>query len=166
MWVISKVADNPTFTLIHVIWDLTYELELTLTSNALFLTSTSLMCSTENNVFNYFTNNEKTTSKANLGVGKFQWAPIVSSVNDVLLAEVLSSSGLLGTDTFPVLEGNGDDRCPPYGVGWSCVLQVLPARPEQGGYPEHDGAVRIDRQVCHAANKWKVLCTLSTKDAT
>ena len=103
---------------------------------------------------------------SNLGVGKFQWAPIVSSVNDVLLAEVLSSSGLLGTDTFPVLEGNGDDRCPPYGVGWSCVLQVLPARPEQGGHPEHDGAVRIDRQVCRAANKWKVLCTLSTKDAT
>lgn len=57
----SKAADNLTFTLIHVILDLAYELELTLTSNALFMTSTSLMCSTENSVFNYFTNNEKTT---------------------------------------------------------------------------------------------------------
>ena len=63
MCAMSKAADNPTFTLIHVILDLTYELELTLTSNVLFMTSTSLMCSTEKSVFNYFTNNEKTTSE-------------------------------------------------------------------------------------------------------
>ena len=63
MCAMSKAADNPTFTLIHVILDLTYELELTLTSNVLFMTSTSLMCSTEKSVFNYFTINEKTTSE-------------------------------------------------------------------------------------------------------
>ena len=73
----SKAADNPTFTLIHVILDLAYELELTLTSNALFMTST-LMCSTENSVFNYFTNNEKTTSngKKNRTISLFVGLPL------------------------------------------------------------------------------------------
>ena len=74
----SKAADNLTFTLIHVILDLTYELEHTLTSNALFMTSTSLMCSTENSVFNYFTNNEKTTSngKKNRTISLFVGLPL------------------------------------------------------------------------------------------
>ena len=54
------------------------------------------------------------------------------------------------------MERNGEDRRPRHEADWSRVLQVLSAaRPDQEGYPEHDGAVRIDRKdYVHLANKW------------